>query len=107
MSRKPAYESLEALLREIDRRYDAAREGYEYDFDSEIAPFLNDNKEMVDNIILFDTDQRFNAVARDKMIEELMELLMSCHAGHSSMKAYKEKFKFINMWVKHIKKEGL
>ena len=107
MSRKPAYESLEALLLEIDKRHEAARDGYKFDFDSEIAPFLNDNKDMVDNISMYETDQRFNTVTRDKMIEELMELLMSCHAGRSSMKAYKEKYKFVNMWVRHIKKEGL
>ncbi|WP_342387051.1 DUF1798 family protein [Salinicoccus bachuensis] len=107
MSRKASFESLRALLDEVDRRYDKARSGYEFDFASEVEPFLEENKELVDAIGEIGTDFRFNPPTREKVVEEFMELLMACHAGRFSLKLYREKYKFINMWLSHAHREGL
>ncbi len=107
MSRIEVYDALTSLLTEVDTRYKRAKEGYEFDFETEISPFLNTNKELVYTIGEIETDGRFDAVARQKVVEEFLELLMSCHAGRFSKKLYNEKFKFINMWIQHAYREGL
>lgn len=107
MSRKASFEDLRALLDEVDRRYDMARSGHEFDFASEIEPFLEENKGLVDAISGIGTDFRFNPPTREKVVEEFMELLMACHAGRFSLKLYREKYKFINIWLAHAEREGL
>lgn len=106
LSRIQIYGALTSLLSEVDARYKKAKEGYEFDFETEISPFLNTNKEIVYHIEEIETDGRFDPVTRQKVVEEFLELLMSCHAGRFSKKLYKEKFKFINMWIQHAYREG-
>ncbi|WP_411841836.1 DUF1798 family protein [Salinicoccus sp. HZC-1] len=107
LSRIQIYDALASLLDEVDARYKKAKEGYEFDFEQEVAPFLDKNKDLVYRIEEIGTDARFDAAAREKVVEEFLELLMSCHAKRFSKKMYKEKFKFINMWIQHAHKEGL
>ncbi|MCG1009117.1 DUF1798 family protein [Salinicoccus sp. ID82-1] len=107
MSRNASFESLRGLLDEVDRRYSMARDGYEFDFRTEIEPFLEENKGLVNQIGSIHTDFRFNPVTREKVVEEFMELLMACHEKRFGMKLYKEKYKFVNMWLAHAGREGL
>ena len=107
LSRIEVYDALTSLLDEVDARYQQAKEGYEFDFETEIEPFLETNKTLVYSMEEIETDERFDPVTRQKVVEEFLELLMSCHAGRFSRKLYKEKTKFINMWVQHAKREGL
>lgn len=107
MSRNASYSDYRAMLEEIARRYDKARTGYEFDFKTEIEPFLNENKELADQLLHIKTDERLTERVREIMSDELMELLMSCHVSRFSLKLYHEKFKYINMWVNHAGKEGL
>ena len=76
-------------------------------FKTEIEPFLNENKELADQLLHIETDERLTERVREIMSDELMELLMSCHVSRFSLKLYHEKFKYINMWVNHAGKEGL
>lgn len=107
MSRFQVYDALTSLLEEVDARYKKAKEGYEFDFEEEISPFLDANKGLVYSIGEIETDGRFDPVARQKVVEEFLEMLMSCHAKRFGKKLYKEKFKFINMWIQHLHREGL
>ncbi|GAB3060025.1 DUF1798 family protein [Salinicoccus sesuvii] len=107
MSRNASFKELRDLLDAVDRRYHMAKDGYQFDFTTEISPFLDENKERVAQIGTIDTDFRFNPVTRQKMVEEFMELLMACHEKRFSVKLYKEKYKFINMWLAHVEREGL
>ncbi|MFC3418218.1 DUF1798 family protein [Salinicoccus hispanicus] len=107
MSRNASFEKLRELLDEVDHRYSMAREGYKFDFETEIKPFLDRNKVLVEQIEDVDTDFRFNPVTREKVVEEFMELLMACHEKRFSLKLYKEKYKFVNMWLAHTEREGL
>src|SRR5699024_7330235 len=102
-----SYSDYRAMLEEIARRYDKARAGYEVDFKTKIEPFLNENKELADELLHIETDERLTERVREIMSDELMELLMSCHVSRFSLKLYHEKFKYINMWVNHARKEGL
>lgn len=107
MSRNPSFSELRALLDEVALRYEKARAGYEFDFTEEIEPFLKRNEETVMSIRNMKTDFRFNAATREKAEEEFMELLMACHMRRFSKKVYREKYKFLNMWLAHAKREAL
>lgn len=107
MSRNHPRDEYEELMASIAYRYKRAREGYVYDFEEEIEPFLESGKKLAENILQFKTDVRFDASSREKVYEELMELLMSCHIKRFSRTAYHEKYKFINTWLNHARREGL
>lgn len=107
MSRNVEFSDYREMLDEIARRYDKARAGYEFDFDTEIKPFLDKNKVLADYLLEMPTDDRLTEPIRESMSDELMELLMSCHISRFSLKLYHEKFKYINTWVNHAGKEGL
>lgn len=107
MSRQYSFEDYRDLLAEIDRRYQLSREGETFDFDQDIKPFLDKNKMLAYHIQHFYTDHRLTEKVKSTMFEELMELLMSCHISRFSLKLYHEKYKYINMWIKHAHKEGL
>ena len=107
MSRNASYSDYREMLDEIERRYDKARAGYEFDFKTEIEPFLNKYKVLADQLQHMPTDERLTETIREVMSDELMELLMSCHISRFSLKLYHEKFKYINMWVNHAGEEGL
>ena len=107
MSRNATYSDYREMLDEIANRYDKARAGYEFDFPTEIEPFLNKNKVLADQLLHIQTDDRLTEQVREIMSDELMELLMSCHVSRFSLKLYHEKFKYINMWINHAGKEGL
>lgn len=107
MSRKASYSDYREMLGEIANRYDKARAGYEFDFQTEIEPFLKEYKVLADQLLHIQTDERLTERVREVMSDELMELLMSCHVSRFSLKLYHEKFKYINMWVHHAGKEGL
>lgn len=94
-------------MENIYERYQSALSGYEYDFRTEVEPFLNENKTLALDILEFDTDARFHYNTREKMSSELMELLMSCHTSKFRERHFYEKYKFINMWLRHAEKEGL
>ncbi|SOC38877.1 DUF1798 family protein [Salinicoccus kekensis] len=95
------------LMDEIYGRYQKAVSGYEFDFKTEVEPFLDENKALAMQILEFDTDARFHYSTREKMSAELMELLMACHSPKFRERHFYEKYKFINMWLKHAEKEGL
>ena len=101
------FEQYRELLDEIDSRYSRARDGYDFDFKSEIEPFLNNNKQLAYHLESIKTDERLTPIVRQTMSDELMELLMSCHIPRFSLKLYYEKFKYINMWINHANVEGL
>lgn len=107
MSRNQQASAYRQLMDDIYDRYQNALSGYEYDFKTEVEPFLNENKTMALNILKFDTDARFHYNTREKMSSELMELLMSCHTAKFRERHFYEKYKFINMWLRHAEKEGL
>ncbi len=95
------------LMDDIYDRYQKARSGYEFDFETEVEPFLNEKKSLAEGILEFGTDARFHYSTRDKMSAELMELLMACHSPKFGERHFYEKYKFINMWLRHAEKEGL
>lgn len=107
MSRNHIHDELEALVQEIETRYEKARNGYQFDFKTEIEPFLNKNKTLAASINSFQTDARFTPESREKVYDELMELLMSCHVPRFSLKLYREKMKYIKVWIDHAYKESL
>lgn len=107
LSRNASFLKLRDLLDEVDRRYRMAKDGHEFDFATEIKPFLDENKVLVAQIESMATDFRFNTATREKMVDEFMELLMACHEKRFSVKLYKEKYKFVNMWLAHAAREGL
>ncbi|WP_462420820.1 hypothetical protein [Salinicoccus sp. Marseille-QA3877] len=95
------------LMDTIYERYHKALDGYEFDFESEIIPFLKANKDLASNILNFDTDSRFHNSTREKTSGELMELLMACHTSRFRERHFYEKYKFINLWLRHAEEEGL
>lgn len=95
------------LMDMIYERYHKALGGYEFDFESEIKPFLEANKNLASNILNFDTDSRFHNSTREKTSGELMELLMACHTSRFRERHFYEKYKFINLWLRHAEEEGL
>lgn len=95
------------LMDSIYERYHKALDGYEFDFENEIEPFLEENKDLASNILNFETDARFHDGTREKASDELMELLMACHTSRFRERHFYEKYKFINLWLKHAKEEGL
>jgi len=95
------------LMDAIYERYHKALNGYEFDFENEIEPFLEENKDLASNILNFETDARFHYGTREKASDELMELLMACHTSRFRERHFYEKYKFINLWLKHAKEEGL
>ncbi|WP_231634419.1 DUF1798 family protein [Salinicoccus sp. YB14-2] len=95
------------LMDAIYERYHKALDGYEFDFENEIEPFLEENKDLASNILNFETDARFHDGTREKASDELMELLMACHTSGFRERHFYEKYKFINLWLKHAKEEGL
>ena len=95
------------LMDTIYERYHKALNGYEFDFETEVEPFLEANKDLASNILNFDTDSRFHYDTREKASSELMELLMACHTSRFRERHFYEKYKFINLWLKHAKEEGL
>lgn len=107
MSRNAEFSDYREMLDEIARRYDKARSGYVFDFDTEIKPFLEKYKGLADYMLVMPTDGRLTEPIRETLSDELMELLMSCHISRFSLKLYHEKFKYINTWVNHAGKEGL
>lgn len=107
MSRNAEFSDYREMLDEIARRYDKARSGYVFDFETEIKPFLEKYKVLADELLTMPTDDRLSETIRETLSDELMELLMSCHISRFSLKLYHEKFKYINTWVNHAGKEGL
>ncbi|MCD2136986.1 hypothetical protein [Salinicoccus halitifaciens] len=107
MSRNHNNASYFDLMDEIYGRYQKALSGYEFDFKTEIEPFLEEKKVLAMEILDFGTDARFHDSTREKMSAELMELLMACHSPKFRERHFYEKYKFINMWLKHAEKEGL
>lgn len=107
MSNNHTYSEYFQLMDTIYERYHKALNGYEFDFENEVEPFLEANKELASNILNFDTDARFHHETRAKASSELMELLMACHTSRFRERHFYEKYKFINLWLKHAKKEGL
>lgn len=107
LSRNHIHDSLVNLTAEIEDRYEKARAGYSFDFKEDIEPFLNRNKLLVEKIKAFDTDTRFTPQTREKLYDELMEMLMSCHISRFSLKLYHEKIKYINVWIDHAARESL
>ena len=107
MSRNHNNASYFELMDEIYGRYQKALSGYEFDFKTEVEPFLEENKSLAMEILEFGTDARFHYSTREKMSAELMELLMACHSPKFRERHFYEKYKFINMWLKHAEKEGL
>lgn len=107
MSRNASFSDYRDMLAEIEHRYSQARDGYDFDFKTEIEPFLEKYKPLADQLLVIQTDERLTERVRETMSDELMELLMSCHVSRFSLKLYHEKFKYINMWVNHAGKEGI
>lgn len=107
MSRNRNNTSYLQLMDEIYDRYSRTLSGYEFDFETEVEPFLNENKTLAMDILEFSTDARFHHATRDKVSAELMELLMACHSPKFRERHFYEKYKFINMWLRHAEKEGL
>src|SRR5699024_12272640 len=99
LSSTVTFEQYRELLAEIDSRYSRARDGYDFDFKSEIEPFLDNNKQLAYLLESIKTDERLTPIVRQTMSDELMELLISCHIPRFSLKLYYEKFKYINMLI--------
>lgn len=107
LSRNHIHDEFRRLLTEIEERYKKARNGVTFDFKEDIEPFLEENRYLVEQVKTFKTDERFNEASREKVYDELMELLMSCHISTFSKRAYHEKMKYINVWIDHACKESL
>ena len=107
MSRNAVYSDYRHMLDQIEHRYSRAKDGYEFDFKTEIEPFLNQYKVLADQLLHINTDERLTEQVKETMGDELMELLMSCHISRFSLKLYHEKFKYINMWINHAHNEDL
>lgn len=107
MSRNRSNTIYQQLMDEVYDRYQKALAGYDFDFKTEVEPFLNENEGLAMDILEFGTDARFHHATRDKVSAELMELLMACHSPKFRERHFYEKYKFINMWLRHVEKEGL
>ncbi|WP_213810355.1 hypothetical protein [Jeotgalicoccus sp. WY2] len=67
MSRNASYSDYREMLDEIASRYDKARAGYEFDFATEIEPFLKQNKVLADQLLQIQTDERLTERVREIM----------------------------------------
>ena len=107
MSRNYTYNDYFKLLDEVNQRYDKVRAGYEYDFETEIDPFLKKSVKIIDDIQFINTDKRFTPPSKAQMMSVFQELTMSCHAKRMSMRIFREQTKYVNIWLKHIEENHL
>lgn len=107
MSRNYTYSHYFKLLDDVHQRYDNVREGYSYEFKTEIEPFLQNSVKIIEDLENVATDQRFNSDSKAQMIALFHEIIMSCHAERMSLRIFREQTKYINIWLKHIEHNQL
>ncbi|MBI5975376.1 DUF1798 family protein [Staphylococcus canis] len=95
---------LQQDLQLIYERFQKAREGYHFDFNHEIKPFVEDIDNHLEIFLKYETSvvqhPYFNHLQYQKLIELIKEISLSCHHPKTSLKIFMEQYKTIQHLLK-------
>ncbi|CAD2075559.1 hypothetical protein [Phocicoccus pinnipedialis] len=102
MSNNCTQYNYEQFLDELKLRYKNVKNGYTYDFKTQIEPFLLLSKNIADCIDNCNLDTRFTYKIKDKVMNTITELAMSVHVERFSKKLFNEMYKYISHWFFYL-----
>lgn len=97
-----SHEEFTQFLEEVRNRYKKAKEGYEFNFKTEIEPFLKKSEHISECIMNSESDSRFTPLIKEKVTNTTTELAMNCHVKRFSKKLFNETYKYVAHWFFYL-----